>query len=225
MKKPEKLFKILKENQLIALLSPSSPEECVTAYEILSPLGITLEIAFRTEAAAEGIKAVLEKYPEALILAGTVMTKKQAERAVTAGAAGVVSADYIPDVVEIAVRQNLMCVPGGLADVGKQLVQKSTLLHCELDELREHYPHQWIHKVFPAATKSVDYFEIAKAWKGPFKNLNVIYTGGVSHSNLAKIVDFDKDGIFCGSALCKSLDNPQKMKEEALRWMSLVSTH
>jgi len=222
MKKSEAVFQSLKQKQLIALLSPKSPQQCVAAYDILSPLGIILEIAFRTPAAEESIQAVLEKYPSALVLAGTVMTQNQAEKAVDAGVAGIVSADYIPIVVEIAVQNDIMCVSGGLGDVGKQLVQKAELYRCELDELRISYPYQWIHKIFPAVTGSQNFFEIAGAWKGPFKELNVVYTGGVSSANLADIANFDPNGIFCGSALVKSIDDPDVMREEAQLWSSLI---
>ncbi len=74
MNRSEAVFKQLKKNRLIALLTPESVEECVVAYEILNKKGVTLEVAFRSEYAIEGIKAILRKYPEALVLAGTVMT-------------------------------------------------------------------------------------------------------------------------------------------------------
>lgn len=142
MNKSEKIFVRLREKKLIALLSPKSVDQCLTAYETLNPLGVTLEIAFRSDAALNGIRAVLEKYPDALILAGTVMTSKQAKMAIEAGVAGVVSADYIPSVVDVCVKNNIMSVPGGLSDVGKQLVKKAELYDCEFEELRVKYPYQ-----------------------------------------------------------------------------------
>ncbi len=96
MKATERLFHQMKESQLVALLSPKQKEECVIAYEALSPLGIVLEIAFRTATALEGIELLLKKYPQALVLAGTVMAQDQAEKAISAGVAGNVSADFIP---------------------------------------------------------------------------------------------------------------------------------
>ena len=89
MKKSERIFADIKKNRLIALLAPNSKKECVAAYEICSPSGIILEIAIRSEYAIDGIKSILNKYPDALVLAGTVMTPQQAEEAIEAGAAGV----------------------------------------------------------------------------------------------------------------------------------------
>ena len=63
---------------------------------------------------------------------------------------------------------------------------------------------------------------MAKAWKGPYKGLTVFYTGGVSAENLAGIVKSDPDGIFCGSALTKNIDDPEKMAEVAEKWLSIV---
>jgi 2-keto-3-deoxy-6-phosphogluconate aldolase len=137
MKKSEKVFEKLKKDRLVALLSPESVEECMKAFDICEARGVVLEIAFRSEHATGGIKAILEKHPDALLLAGTVMTNQQAEQAIEAGVAGVVSADYILEVVDICVKKDIMCVPGGISDVGKQLVQKAEGYGCTLEELRK----------------------------------------------------------------------------------------
>lgn len=222
MKKSESLFNVLLGKRLIGLLAPKSVEECLSAYEVLSSLGIVLEVAFRTETAMEGLKAVLETHPDALILAGTVMTPQQAEKAIESGVAGIVSADYIPEVVRICIAHDLMCIPGGIGDAGKQLVQKAGLYGCDLETLKSQYPYQWCYKLFPASTPGHRYYELAKAWKGPFKGLQVIYTGGISLANLEDLVRFDPEGIFCGSALTKAIGEPERMREEALAWISVL---
>jgi len=222
MNKSKKVFEILKKNQLIGLLTPKSVEECIVAYETLNPLGVVLEIAFRSEAAADGIKAVLKKYPDALILAGTIMTAKQAKMAIETGVAGIVSADYISKVVKVCAKRKVMCVPGGTADCGKQLVQKANVYGCDLNELKEKYPYQWVYKLFPAVTATGSNIGLAKAWKGPFKDLNVVYTGGISLKNLAEVVKMDPEGIFCGSAVTKAIDEPEQMKAEAEKWLEII---
>ena len=222
MNKSAAVFKQIKENRLIAILAPKSTDECIKAYEILNPLGITLEIVFRSDLAASGIKAVLDKYPNALILAGTVMTGKLAEDAISKGVAGIVSADYIPEVLEICVSRDIMCVPGGLSDVGKQLVKKAELYGCDFSKLKKRYPYQWVYKLFPTVTSTNSFFGMAKAWKGPYKDLTIFYTGGVSAGNLADIVKSDPDGIFCGSALTREIDNPEGMDKTAEEWLSII---
>jgi len=222
MTKSERVFNLLKEKRLIGLLAPKTAEQCLTAYQYLNPLGVVLEIVFRTEAAAEGIKAVLKKHPDALVLAGTVMMKKQAEMAIATGVAGIVSADYIHAVVDICVKKDVMCIPGGTADCGKQLVHKANLYGCDLNELKQKYPYQWCYKLFPAATETSSNIGLAKAWKGPFKDLTLVYTGGISLKNLAEVAASDPEGIFCGSAVTKEIEKPEKMVEEAKRWLTII---
>lgn len=222
MNKSAQVFQILRKNKLIALLAPKRVEQCVTAYEVLNPLGIILEIAFRTEDAMKGIEQLVATHSDALILAGTVMTRKQCEGALRCGVAGIVSADYIPDVVRMSVEHDVMCVPGGLGDVGKQLVQKADLYGCDLDDLRTRYPYQWIYKLFPAITTTTSNVGFSAAWKGPFRDLMVIYTGGVTLQNLSDVVRLDPDGIYCGSAITKLIDDPESMRKEAERWIEVI---
>ncbi len=218
MKKSERVFKKLRQVRLIALLNPKSAEECIDTYEICEELGIILEIAFRSEHAVRGIKAILDKYPAALILAGTVMTRKQAEQAIEAGIAGVVSADYIPEVIDVCVREDVMGIPGGLSDVGKQLVQKAEGYGCSIEELKKNYSYQWVYKLFPAFSGRIVNIDLAKAWRGPFKDLTVVYTGGMTLETLEQATQKDPQGIFCASALAKHIDDPEKMKAEINRW-------
>ncbi len=222
MNKSMQIFQRLQQHRIIALLSPKSPEQCVTAYEVLTPLGVTLEIAFRSKPALEGVWAVLQKYPDALVLAGTVMLPEQAEQAIEAGVAGIVSADVILDVVRLCAEHDVMCVPGGLGDVGKQLVEKARAYGLTLDELREHVPYQWVHKLFPAVAGDLNFQGLAKAWRGPFRGLNVVYTGGVNSGNLQRLVAGDPAGIYCGSALTKAVDTPEEMRKEAAKWVEII---
>jgi len=222
MNRSEQIFRRLRENRLIALLAPKSAEDCILAHELLSPLGIVLEIAFRTPAALDGIRATLKAHPDALLLAGTVMTPEQATSAIEAGVAGIVSADYIAGVVNVCAKADIMCVPGGLGDAGKQLVQKAECYGCDLQALQRDYPYQWIYKLFPAVTDTMKPISLAGPWKAAFHGLQIIYTGGVSLRNLRELVEYDPDGIFCGSALTKLIAEPDKMETEAEQWLDII---
>ena len=222
MKRSERIFENLKKSRLIALLTPRSTEECLKAYEIFQDLGIVLEIALRSDSGIAGIETVLAAHPDALVLAGTVMTGKQAEDAVKAGAAGVVSADYIPPVVDVCVAEDIMCVPGGLSDVGKQLVHKAEAYGLTLEELRKKYPYQWIYKLFPAYMGGRSQMDLARAWRGPYKDLSVVYTGGITEDTLNQAVLKDPQGIFCASALAKTLENPEAARLTVRRWKEIL---
>jgi len=222
MKKSEKIFIKLKQARLVALLNPNSVEECIKAYEIAEAEGIILEIAFRSDFALGGMKAILDKYPAALILAGTVMTRRQAEQAVEAGIAGIVSADYIPDVIDVCVKKDVMCIPGGLSDAGKQLVQKAEGYGCSIEKLKKNYPYQWVYKLFPAFSGRIANIDLAKAWRGPYRDLTVVYTGGMTLETLKQATQKDPQGIFCASALAKHIDDPDRMKAEINRWKEVL---
>ncbi len=221
MKKTELVFNQLKNKRLTALLSPKYVEDCVIAYDTFAPMGITLEIALRTPAALEGISAVIEKHPDALILAGTVMTAKQAEQVIRAGAAGIVSADFIEEVVRVCVEHDLMCIPGGMADCGKQLALKAKLYGCDFEELSQRYPYQWIYKLFPAITSSASLYAIGAALKSVYPNLLIMYSGGISLQNISLLLAADPAGIFCASALTKEIKAADKMRAEAEKWLAV----
>ncbi len=218
MKKSTRIFDKMKRSRLVALLNPESVEACVKAYEICEAEGIVLEVAFRSPHAQAGLDAITKKYPDALVLAGTVMTRRQAEQAIESGAAGVVSADYIPEVIDVCVEKDIMSIPGGLSDVGKQLVRKAEGYGCSIEDLRKDYPYQWVYKLFPAFAGKIANIDLARAWKGPYKDLAVLYTGGMAFETLKQAIQVDPQGIFCASALAEHADDPEKMKEEIRRW-------
>jgi 2-dehydro-3-deoxygluconokinase len=189
---------------------------------VLTPLGIVLEIALRTPAAIPGMAALRARHGEALFLAGTVMTSEEAERTIEAGAAGVVSPDYFPAVVETCVRRDVMCIPGGLNDAGKQLAQKAALYGCDPHELRERHPYQWVYKCFPAMTAGRGQIDAALAWKSVYKGLTIVYAGGVTTGNVRAIVSRDPQAVVCGSAITRNVDDAARLQEQAALWLSAV---
>ncbi|MFQ6037711.1 MAG: KHG/KDPG aldolase/sugar kinase fusion protein [Candidatus Aminicenantales bacterium] len=223
MTKTRILFEEIQKARLVALLSPARPGECVSAYRVCRAEGIVLEVALRSENALDGIRAVLEEHSEARVLAGTVVTAAQAEEAIRAGAAGVVSPDYIPEVVAVCVDNDIMCIPGGLADAGKQLVQKAMGYGVSLEDLRKKHPHQWVYKLFPAFSGGVSHMGLAKAWKGPYPGLKVLYTGGITEETLPEAVHQDPEGIFCASALGRDAAEPEKMASMIRTWKAVLS--
>lgn len=224
MHKSKAIFDKLQQCQLIALLNPQSVEECIHAYEILNQEGLVLEIALRSQYALDGIKAIQHKNPEALVLAGTVMTASQAESAINAGVAGVLSADYIPEVIDVCVRNDVMVVPGGLTDAGKQLVRKATGYDYPLEELKQKYPYQWVYKLFPTFAGQKSQMDFAKAWHGPYKDLRVIYAGGITVQNLTQLIRYDPQGIFCASALIQNPNDTENSHAQIKKWKEIVSS-
>jgi 2-dehydro-3-deoxygluconokinase len=219
----ETLWQNLLEKRSIALLNPKSSEDCVRAYEALAPMGVVLEIAFRSEHALPGIDAVLRAHPDAQLMAGTVLTRDQAEAALAAGVAGVVSADYVPSVVQVCVEADVMCVPGGLADCGKQLVQKAELYGCTMEELRRDRPWQWVYKIFPAMADEAAVRETVKAWRAVYPGVRFVYTGGVTLQNVGRLSRRDPEGLFCGSALARRAEDSDAIRADGEAWLGEVA--
>jgi 2-dehydro-3-deoxygluconokinase len=219
----EAVWNTLLNSRSIALLNPRSPEDCVTAFERLEPFDVVLEVAFRSEHALPGIEAVLDAYPEAGLLAGTVLTRAQAEAALAAGVSGIVSADYFPEVVETCVGADVMCIPGGLADCGKQLVQKAALYGCTLEDLRKDRPWQWVYKIFPAMADEDAVRGTTKAWRAVYPGVRFVYTGGVTPENVGRLSRQDPEGIFCGSALTKRMADPKGLEGDVRGWVGAVA--
>jgi len=217
-----RLWETLRERRLVLLLTPKCAEDCVRAYEILEPLGVVVEIALRTDAAVEGIVAVRRAYPEALLLAGTVLSAAQVEQVIDAGAAGIVSPDYFPAVVEACVGKDVMCIPGGLSDVGKQLAQKAELYGCTVDELRIRHPHQWVYKVFPTITGPTSHLHIPGAWRSIYRDLLLMYSGGINETNLRDVMQADPGAAVCTSALGRVIEEPDRAVALVERWVSVV---
>ena len=219
----EALWQVLQSRRLIAMLNPDSPEQCVTAYEVLDPMGIVLEVALRGKHGLTGIEAVLKANPDAKVMAGTVLTRDQAKQVLALGVSGVVSADYIPGVVEACVAADVMCIPGGLSDCGKQLVQKADLYGLTLDQLRERKLWQWVYKVFPAMADEEATLATVKSWRAVYPGVSIVYTGGVTLENVARLSRQDPNGIFCGSAVTRHLSDPIRLRDEAQRWIDSIA--
>ena len=70
------------------------------------------EVTFRTAAAKESIRIMLEEYPEMFVGAGTVLTTRQVDEAIEAGAKFIVSPGLNPKIVKYCVEKNIPITPG-----------------------------------------------------------------------------------------------------------------
>ena len=70
------------------------------------------EVTFRTEAAADAIKAIVAEVPEMIVGAGTVLTKEQADRAIEAGVSFIVSPGFNPEITKYVLDKGVCMLPG-----------------------------------------------------------------------------------------------------------------
>lgn len=141
-----------------------------------------LEITLRTEAALDVIRLLCTRYPEALIGAGTVRSTADAQRALDAGAAFVVSPGVDTDVVEVSRDAGVPVVPGACTPTEVQIA-----VRAGADAV----------KFFPAEPMGGAAF--LRALIAPFRDARFIPTGGITPENLADYLRLPQV-IACGGS-------------------------
>lgn len=104
---------LVKNVGIVPAIAIDSAEQAIPLANALKEGGIPIaEITFRTAAGQESIRLVAKECPEVLVGAGTVLTVKQAEEALAAGAKFIVSPGYFDDVVNFCVERDVPVFPG-----------------------------------------------------------------------------------------------------------------
>jgi 2-dehydro-3-deoxyphosphogluconate aldolase/(4S)-4-hydroxy-2-oxoglutarate aldolase len=154
---------------VLPVVTVGRPEQAVPLVRALAAGGLgCVEITFRSDAAVEAIRAVRAGAPDVLVGAGTVLTVEQADAAIEAGAAFLVSPGFGADVVERALARGVAVLPG--------IATPSELQAALSRGLR-------VVKVFPAAALGGPAF--LRALEGPYPMMRFVPTGGVTAANLA----------------------------------------
>lgn len=126
------------------------------------------EITFRTDAAADAIRAISRQTPDMIVGAGTVINLDLAKKAVDAGAKFIVSPGFNPSVVDWCLANGVPVVPGVNNPSGVEAG-----LERGLDAL----------KFFPAEASGG--VAMLDALAGPFPQVSFMPTGGIDLKNLA----------------------------------------
>ncbi len=95
---------------MVAILRCDEPERVGTA--IIEGGVDVVEVPLGVPGALDAVRALAERFPSALVGAGTVMSAADAERALDAGARFLLSPVLQPDVVEAAHAAGAAAVPG-----------------------------------------------------------------------------------------------------------------
>ncbi len=128
----------------------------------------SIEVTFRTDAAAASIAAMTKYDPDLCVGAGTVLSAEQADRAVEAGARFVVTPGFGPAVVKRCRELGVPVFPGVATPTEIQMA-----LDAGLNTV----------KFFPA--EQLGGVAMVKALSAPFRSVRFIPTGGVSAANVA----------------------------------------
>lgn len=167
------------------------------------------EVTFRTEAAADAIKVMADKFPEMLVGAGTVLTTAQVDQAVESGAKFIVSPGLNPEVVKYCVERNIPIVPGTANP--SDLEQAISLGLSTV-------------KFFPA--EAAGGLKMLKAMSAPYNKMTFMPTGGINEKNVVEYLKFAPI-IACGGSWMvnkdyinnKEFDKIEELTREAVRAM------
>ena len=158
----------LRQVKVVPVIAVEQAEDILPLVKTLSENGLPVaEITFRSAAAEEAIRLVHQHYPEVLIAAGTVLTAEQVVKAKNAGADFVVTPGLNPTIVKLCQDLDFPITPGVNNPMS---IEAALALGIEAV------------KFFPAEANGG--VKMIKALLGPYGNLQIMPTGGISPSNI-----------------------------------------
>ena len=184
LQRKQQLIDKIKREKIVAIVRGVSSDKLSKLLEALHNGGIRfVEITFDSsgkitdEQTAENINMLSRKFTGRLhIGAGTVVKKKQAQLAVTAGAEYLISPNVAEEVITYALEHGIVSIPGAMTpseavrayDIGADFV-----------------------KIFPSDSLGVGYI---KALCAPLSNIPFMAVGGVNDKNIG---NFLNAGVCC----------------------------
>ncbi len=164
----ENLIQKIRELAVIPVIKIDRAEDALPLAAALKAGGLcAAEITFRTDAAEESIKRIAAAYPDFLLAAGTVLTPEQADRAMAAGAAFIVSPGTNPEVVRHCTAKGYPIVPGVCTPSEVETAMSLGLTYL---------------KFFPA--EAAGGVKMIKAMAAPYGKIKFMPTGGIGPKNL-----------------------------------------
>jgi len=168
---------------IVPVIKVEDANDAVPLCKALADGGLPVaEITFRSDAAEESIRRVHQELPDVILGAGTVLTPEQADRAVAAGAAYIVSPGLNPEVVKHCLSIGVPVVPGC---ANPSDIEMALSLGVQTV------------KFFPA--QALGGLPLIKAMSAPYGNVRFLPTGGVNESNLLEYLSFPKI-VACGGS-------------------------
>ncbi len=176
----------LREVGIIPVIRASSADVVVPVTEALLQAGLPIcEITLTIPNAIDAIGAVAKRFPgQVLVGAGTVTDAETAKRAVDAGAAFIVTPCLVPEVIEAAHRADVAVLSGALTpgEVFEAFRLGSDMV-----------------KVFPVG--SVGGAAYLRALRGPFPDIPLVPTGGVTLETIAELFQAGAAAVGVGTEL------------------------
>jgi 2-dehydro-3-deoxyphosphogluconate aldolase/(4S)-4-hydroxy-2-oxoglutarate aldolase len=182
----QETLKRLKSLGLVAVLRGPDPETTVKMVEALAAGGVEgIEITFTTPDALGVVRTLDEQFGDKILLGmGTLTKPEQAEEAKAAGARYLVSPMLDDDLAQAMVDTGLLVAVGALTPT---------------EVMRAYNLGSDIIKVFPGSLVGPGYL---KSLRGPFPDVPLMPTGGVSRENVADWFAAGAIAVGAGSKLC-----------------------
>ena len=176
----------LREVGIIPIIRSPSADVIVPVAEALLQAGLpVVEITLTVPNAIDAIGAVAKRFSGKLLLgAGTVTDAVSAKRAVDAGAEFIVTPCLVPEVIEAAHRASVAVLPGALTPT---------------EVFEAHRLGGDMVKVFPV--QSVGGADYLRALRGPFPDIPLVPTGGVTLENMTQMFKAGAAAVGVGSEL------------------------
>lgn len=186
MTKKEKTLLKIEELGVLAVIRGPSEELTIKMVDALVKGGVTgIEITFTTPNALEVVSALDNEFGSNIVLGmGTLSRPKQAKMAKDAGAAFLVSPHINKKLAKAMVDTGLPTMIGALTP-------------SEVMQARAYGSD--VVKIFPGSLGGPAYM---KSLKGPFPDIPMMPTGGVSVENLAEWFHAGAFAVGAGSNLC-----------------------
>lgn len=179
----ENLIKQISDIGVIPVIKIDNAKDAVPLANALKKGGICCaEVTFRTDAAEEAIRLISKEFPDFLVAAGTVLTPKQADTAMAAGASFIVSPGLNPIVVKHCIEKGYPIIPGVCTPSEVEMGMSLGLTYL---------------KFFPA--EAAGGVNMIKSMAAPYTKIKFMPTGGIGPKNLADYLSC-KAVIACGGS-------------------------
>ena len=192
-----KIHDTISQIGVVPVIKLNNPERDAAALgKALCAGGVPVaEITFRAAGADEAMRIMLERHPDMLVGAGTVLTTEQVDKTIAAGGKFVVTPGLDIEIVKYCQDKGITCFPGCTTPTDYHAAYKLGLE---------------VLKFFPAE-QSGGLAKI-KAMAAPFSMFKVMPTGGISLKNLAEYAACPAICACGGSYMC-----PDKLISEG-KW-------
>ena len=169
----------LKTLRLVPVVALPNVESGLRLAELLLEcrLGI-MEITYRTECAGAAIEQISSRFPDLIVIAGTVISSEQVDQSVSAGVKAIVSPGFTNRLAAHCRTRGIAFFPGICTPSEVQAAREEGLHHL---------------KFFPASQSGG--IKMIELFGALYPDVQLMPTGGISQDNL-------RDHLNCANVLC-----------------------